>query len=195
MRASELEGIVAGRVTLAFRRWTRPTVRAGGTLRTAAGVLAIDAVDVVDPAAITEDEARLAGFAGLGALLAFLDERPDGSVHRVSLRLTGPDPRAALREAEPGPAEVEDILRTLRAMDARSRSGPWTARTLRTIAARPGVRAADLAAEAGLETLPFKRSVRRLKEMGLTESLEVGYRVSPRGRAVLDAGARLADAG
>ena len=32
----------------------------------------------------------------------------------------------------------------------------------------------------------FKRRVRQLKELGLTESLEVGYRLSPRGRAVLD---------
>jgi len=31
----------------------------------------------------------------------------------------------------------------------------------------------------------FKRRVRQLKELGLTESLEVGYRLSPRGRAVL----------
>jgi hypothetical protein len=32
---------------------------------------------------------------------------------------------------------------------------------------------------------PFKRRVRQLKELGLTESLEVGYRLSPRGRTVL----------
>lgn len=51
---------------------------------------------------------------------------------------------------------------------------------------RPGVRAADLAAAAGRETLPFKRDVRKLKELGLTESLEVGYRLSPRGAALLE---------
>ncbi len=32
---------------------------------------------------------------------------------------------------------------------------------------------------------PFKVDVRKFKEMGLTESLDVGYRLSPRGRAVL----------
>jgi predicted DNA-binding transcriptional regulator YafY len=47
------------------------------------------------------------------------------------------------------------------------------------------VRAAELAAELGLETQPFKRDVRKLKELGLTESLEVGYRLSPRGAAFL----------
>ena len=44
---------------------------------------------------------------------------------------------------------------------------------------------ADLAASLGMEKLPFKRDVRKLKELGLTESLPVGYRLSPRGRAYL----------
>ena len=39
---------------------------------------------------------------------------------------------------------------------------------------------------AGRERHPFKTDVRKLKELGLTESLEVGYRLSPRGRALLD---------
>jgi hypothetical protein len=56
---------------------------------------------------------------------------------------------------------------------------------LRLIADRPGTRAADLAAELGREKLPFKAEVRKLKELGLTESLQVGYRLSPRGRAYL----------
>ena len=44
----------------------------------------------------------------------------------------------------------------------------------------------DLAATLGRETLPFKRDVRTLKELGLTHSLAVGYERSPRGRAYLD---------
>lgn len=48
------------------------------------------------------------------------------------------------------------------------------------------MRAANLAALLGRETLPFKADVRRLKALGLTESLDVGYRLSPRGRAFLD---------
>ena len=45
IRRNVLESIRAGRIRLAFRRWKRPTVRAGGTLRTAVGVLQIEAVD------------------------------------------------------------------------------------------------------------------------------------------------------
>jgi hypothetical protein len=47
------------------------------------------------------------------------------------------------------------------------------------------VRAGDLAPTQGQEKLTFKRDVRKLKELGLTESLEVGYRLSARGRTVL----------
>ena len=87
-------------------------------------MLAVDAVAEVDPAAITEDDARAAGFGSLAELRRRLD--------------------------------------------------------------RPEVRAADLAAAAGRERLAFKADVRKLKELELTESLEVGYRLSPRGRALLD---------
>jgi hypothetical protein len=181
-----LDEIAAGRVTLAFRRWTRPTVRAGGTLRTAVGVLAIDAVEAVDEGAVSDDDARRAGFASRDELLAWLARRPDGRVHRIALRLEGPDPRIALRErADLDDDELAEVARRLARLDRVSRRGPWTADALRLIAARPATRAADLAAAAGLERDRFKADVRKLKELGLTESLEVGYRLSPRGAAVL----------
>jgi hypothetical protein len=46
-------------------------------------------------------------------------------------------------------------------------------------------RAADLAASFGRETQPFKLDVRKLENLGLTLSLDVGYRLSPRGEASL----------
>ena len=67
-------------------------------------------------------------------------------------------------------------------LDARR---PWTAATLALIAAHPGRRAPELAALLGRETLAFKQDVRKLGALGLTESLEVGYRLSPRGEALL----------
>lgn len=181
-----LEAIAAGRVTLAFRRWRRPTVKAGGTLRTAVGVLSIDAVDRVDPADIDDAAARAAGFDGRAALLAKL-ERGQGDVYRIGLHLSGEDPRIALREDTALDAGVlREIGARLERMDARSRSGRWTRAVLETIAARPATRAADLARAAGRETPAFKADVRKLKELGLTESLEIGYRLSPRGQTVLE---------
>jgi hypothetical protein len=175
-----------GSVTVTFRRWRRPRARPGGRHRTPAGVLAVDAVAEVDPAAITEDDTRRAGFADLAALLRQLDRHGDGPVYRVDFHHAGADPREALREAD---NLAEEDLAGLRArlerLDRAARDGPWTVATLELIGDRPGVRAADLAAAAGRERLPFKADVRKLKELGLTESLEVGYRLSPRGRALL----------
>ena len=47
------------------------------------------------------------------------------------------------------------------------------------------MRAGDLADALGRERLPFKADVRKLKALGLTESLPIGYRLSPRGEAFL----------
>jgi hypothetical protein len=49
------------------------------------------------------------------------------------------------------------------------------------------VRASILAEGQGMDVLAFKRRVRQLKELGLTESLRPGYRLSPRGEALLRA--------
>jgi hypothetical protein len=166
----QLDGIAAGTVTLAFRRWERARVKPGTRLRTAVGVVAIDAVREVDD--VTEDEARRAGLASRAEALA--QERP-GRLHRIELHLDGADPRIALRVGEP---TQEDFRRL-------DRMGPWAYEVLRAIDEQPGVRAADLAAGFGREKRPFKADVRKLKELGLTESLPTGYRLSPRGRAVL----------
>jgi len=48
---------------------------------------------------------------------------------------------------------------------------PWTRMTLEATDGRPGVRAGGLAADVDLEKAHFKMSVRKLKGLGLTESL------------------------
>ncbi|HEY8218360.1 MAG TPA: hypothetical protein VIH82_14575 [Acidimicrobiia bacterium] len=181
-----LDRIAAGDVDLAFRRWRRPTVKAGGRLRTAAGELAIDTVDVVDPARISAADARRAGYDSVDALRADLERREDGDVYRVQLHLAGPDTRIALRAQEQlSASELAGLDTRLARLDRASRHGPWTLVVLELIASRPATRAPDLAATLGRETAPFKTDVRKLKELGLTESLQVGYRLSPRGVAYL----------
>jgi hypothetical protein len=182
-----LAGIESGTITLAFRRWKRARVRPGSRLRTRVGVVGVDAVDAVDPQRITEREARQAGFDSRAALLRQLERREEGTTYRIRLRLAGPDPRVALRTSHRLTAdELGVVLDRLARLDRASRHGPWTARVLRLIADEPETRAADLAVTLGRERLAFKRDVRKLKELGLTESLDVGYRLSPRGRTILD---------
>ena len=178
-------GIADGSVTLAFRRWDAPRMRPGSTQRTVAGVIEVTTLDVVDPERLTEEDAVRAGTRSLAELRRLLDLRAGALVYRMEVRLAGPDPRVALRErAELSDDERRELDERLDRMDA-ARSAPWTRDVLRLIAAQPGVRAPDLATSLGRETLPFKRDVRKLKEMGLTCSLPVGYEISHRGRAYL----------
>jgi hypothetical protein len=182
-------GIERGAITLTFRRWKRPQVIAGNTYRTAAGRLVVDAVDVVDPAGITEAESERAGFPSRAELLGELRGPLDLPTYRVRFHLASdPDPRAVLAASAGFSADdIADLTRRLARLDRASSHGSWTIDVLRAIEARPGVRAADLAEGFGREKEPFKLDVRKLKNLGLTLSLEVGYRLSPRGEAYLAA--------
>ena len=95
------------------------------------------------------------------------------------------DPRIARRDDASGHAlaEVEERLDRI---DRRSPRGPWTRRVLRLIERHPGVAASRLAPRVQRETHAFKADVRKLKELGLTVSHEVGYSLSRRGRALLE---------
>ena len=177
-KAPVLAAIAEGKVDLAFRRWRKPTVKAGGTLTTPVGVLAIDEIVVVAPDAIDDADAVRAGYASAAEALAALEG--EAPVHRIAFRLIGEDPRRALR-LDVSDAALDEIETRLARLDAR---GSWTAAMLELIAAHPGVRAPDLAARLGRETPTFKVDVRKLKALGLTESLTVGYRLSPRGQAL-----------
>jgi hypothetical protein len=186
-RRPTLDGIRAGEITLAFRRWDRPRAKAGGRQRTMIGELAIDSVERVARSAITAEDARRAGHATRAELLRELDARGSAPIWRIELHWAGEDPRVGLREqADLRPADVEVLRERLGRLDAASGHGPWTRETLELIAERPAELAADLAAALGREKHPFKRDVRKLKELGLTESLPTGYRLSPRGRALLE---------
>jgi hypothetical protein len=184
-RQDFLEGIREGRITLAFRRWRRPSVRAGGTLMLPIGQLQIGEVRPIAEKEITEHEATRAGYASRKALLEALNARADGTLYRIALGALGPDPRVALRaSAALGDDEVDALIQRLDRLDAHA-AHAWTRRALELIRDRPAVRAGDLCKAIGMERLPFKANVRKLKALGLTESLEVGYRLSPRGEALV----------
>jgi hypothetical protein len=184
------EGIADGTISLAFRQWRRPQVVAGRRYRTGAGIAEVTAVDVVSLAGVTDSDARQAGYADRAALLADLAGPADAPLYRLRLRrVDEPDPLTVLAADDSFDDEaLAQLTRRLDRLDRASRVGPWTRATLRAIAERPGVRAPDLAAAAGRDAPSFKVDVRKLKELGLTESLPVGYRLSPRGRAYLARG-------
>lgn len=185
LKQTTLMGIARGDITLAFRRWQRPTVKAGTGLRTASGVVRIRAVEATAECDLTDADARAAGFADRAALLADLRLDGDRALYRIVFDGIEPDRRVALRgEKDLSEEAWHDLAARFERWD-RMKPG-YSPSILRAIGANPGTPAAELAAAAGVEKLKFKQYVRKLKELGLTESLEVGYRLSPRGEAVLE---------
>ena len=183
-----LERIASKEVTLAFRRWKKPTVKPGGALMTAVGVLGFEAVEKTALSKVTEDDAKAAGYASRSLLLKDIAKHPGGDLYRVKFKLGGADPRIALRQdGHLSKSEMKNVLLALSRLDQTSQHGAWTMTTLRLIDKYPARRAPDLAASQRRDPMEFKRDVRKLKELGLTEALEIGYRLSPRGRAVVHA--------
>lgn len=179
-------GVRDGSVDLAFRRWQRQDVRPGSRFRTVAGVVRVEDVTVVDADAITDAEAVRAGHPDAATLRSRLRDDPTLPTYRVVLAWDGEDPRVALREdADLTDDDVAAIDARLDRLDRASPHGPWTMATLDVVRRRPRTRAPDLAAELGRKRDPFKIDVRNLKNLGLTQSFEVGYALSPRGEAYL----------
>lgn len=181
-----LAAIARGEIQLAFRRWKRPTVRSRGTLLTGAGQLQIGNVSTVRLESITQREAELAGYSTLTALVSELNRRAEGDVYRIEVLSLREDPRIALRQTALSASDLDSLQARLIRLDRAAPDGPWTRRVLEAIRDHPGLRAADLCKAVGQDRDPFKANVRKLKNLGLTISLEVGYSLSPRGAAYLD---------
>lgn len=204
--AATAAAIEQGTVTTAYRRWETPRVKVGGTQMTAAGVVRFDAVEeVADLATLTDDDARAAGVRDAAELRRRLAPRttaPDGDspsrrgprasrggdhVYRVTLSWVGVDPRLELRETIARGAALTRLRADVARLDDGRHTGPWTRQILTWIRDNPGVISTELADLLGRELLGMKADIRRLKALGLTISLRVGYELSPRGRAYLRA--------
>jgi hypothetical protein len=181
------DGIHSDAIVLAFRRWKRSQVVPGHRYRTGIDMVEIESVDVVEPCSVDTAQAREAGYASVAELLADLRGDPALPVYRIRIRrIDGPDPRDELASAAGlAEADVAAITARLARMDRSSSRGPWTSAILALIADRPGIVSTVLAEAMGWERHDFKLHVRKLKELGLTLSLDVGYRLSPRGESYL----------
>lgn len=177
-------GVGDGSITLTFGRWRAPRAVAGRRHRVAGGMIEIDEVSRLGPESISESDATRAGYPSVAVLLADLRGEPEHQLFRVAFHHVSADPRTALAASDRlTDDQLAELDKRLARLDAASRYGPWTAATMTAIAENPGVRADDLAEQLGRERDPFKIDVRKLKNLGLTLSLEVGYKLSPRGAA------------
>jgi hypothetical protein len=55
------DNVIAGDITVSFRLWQRPRVRAGGRYRVGPAQIEVDAIELVPFAAITPDDVRRSG--------------------------------------------------------------------------------------------------------------------------------------
>ena len=185
--AATLRGLAEGRVICTYRRWEVVRPKVGSRFTTSVGVVEVTSITAADPEHLTERDAAEAGFNAAADLVKWTNAKGRGDLYRIGIVLAGPDPRVALRHLdELDPAAISALNAKLDRMD-RAAGQPWTLSTLRQIQRLPGVVSTELAAEAGQERRAYKIRVRRLKALGLTESLERGYRLSPRGQAYLAA--------
>jgi len=178
-------GIADGTITLVLRRWDAPRAKSGGTQRTPVGTVRIDAVtERPGGYRVTTAQAIAAGFPSAKAAQTELDRRPASHTYLIAVSFLAPDERPGLAADDVlTDADIAAITARLDRWDAVG--SPWTREYLRMIGENEAVRAPDLAARVGLDVPRFKRRVRQLKGLGLTISLDVGYRLSPRGRAYL----------
>lgn len=85
-----LEAIRRGEITLQFRRWTRPTVKPGGTLKTRVGLLRIGRIDDMSPDDVGEADARKAGFRDVAEFRRWLDTMKQGPLfQRIEVSYLG----------------------------------------------------------------------------------------------------------
>jgi biotin operon repressor len=181
------EGIHEGRIVLMFRRWNRCQAVAGHRYRTGSDIIEVDAVDLVTPQDIDAGQAGEAGYLTVKELVANLRGDEKTPLYRIRFhRVDEPDPRDELAaQSELTSPELAALTAQLTRMDNSSSHGPWTRAVLSQIADHPATVSTVLADTLGWERQDFKLHVRRLKQLGLTISLDVGYRLSPRGEAYL----------
>jgi len=185
LKDDTIEKIKSGEITLLFRRWSRPGAKAGGSQMTQGGVIGIDSVEMVTEDKITEMDARESGYGTKTNLLDKLSYRED-PIYRIRVYFKGEDPRVALRENDDlNDSELNEIIAKLDSLDKNSKRGAWTREYLQLISDRPATYSGALARSLGIGIPQFKPWVRKLKALGLTESLDVGYRLSRRGEKVL----------
>lgn len=186
-KEKHLQGIRSGEISLAFRKWKKPAVKTGSLIKTSIGLVEIKAVSEIDASEITNKDAMNAGFISLEEMFQLLNKTEQGVIYKIHVHYIDEDPRIALREnINPEDAELQEITSKLECLDCYSKQGNWTLEILKLIDQNPTLRAADLAQRTKWEKEWLKLNIRKLKNIGLTISHEVGYSISPLGEKYLE---------
>lgn len=186
-KEKHLQGIKSGEISLAYRKWKKPAVKSGSLIKTSIGLVVINEINEVLANEITDNDAANAGFISLNELLKLLNSVSEGTIYKINVAYYDEDPRIALREnTNLENEELEEISNKLERLDRYSKQGDWTLEILKLINENPTLRAADLSRKTKWEKEWLKLNIRKLKNLGLTISHEVGYSISPLGEKYLE---------
>lgn len=178
-----LSGIKSGKITLAFRKWQKASIKCGSLLNTSVGLVKIGKIETINENDITDNDVLNAGFADKKQLLKSFTHNSTGTIFKISVSFHSADPRIKLREqTELSEQQFTSLKKMLERLDNHSRHGPWTGKILLTIKDNPNLHAIGIAKLTGFEKERLKLNIRKLKNLGLTISHNVGYELSPLGK-------------
>ncbi len=186
--AEDHQRVANGEITVTWRLWKYAHVKPGRLYATGflfGGAIAVEDVREVRAADVTDADALEVGQPDAAALIEYArshtgrEVTADTVLYRVQFHFE--------TEAPPKPEySLEDVTKRIARLDKASRTGPWTLQTLRLIEENPGVVSRHLAPQMGMHRDDFKVNVRKLKGLGLTLSLPVGYELTELGQSCLD---------
>ena len=154
-------------------------------MKTAVGVIRVTDIEPVNESSITTADATKAGYENVELLRRDLNKVTTGTVYKVKVKYQSEDPRLELRETtDLSEDECQKLNTKLGRLDKTR--GPWVLKVLKLIKQYPERRAGDLAEIMQMDKLDFKVNVRKLKNLGLTISHEIGYSLSPLGEIVME---------
>jgi hypothetical protein len=186
-RITQLKGIQSGTVTLAFRKWKKPAVVKGTLQQTAIGQVKIIDISPLDESSLKKADALAAGYSSLDELLSDLNSIKAGTIYKIKVQYHGEDPRIELRSQTTLTEEQLTALKEkLSKLERHSAHGDWTITVLKTIQKHPQKVSTFIAEKTGFEKAWLKLNIRKLKNLGLTISHEVGYELSALGKVFLD---------
>jgi hypothetical protein len=178
------QAIANGKITTSLRNWKSPQAKVGGRYNiTPFGAIEVSSVSVTTLNKVLDTDIIRSGFCARDALEAFLNVAPSEPIYQVDFHYLG---AAAINKPTTHQLDkdaLDDVIGRLARMDKNT---AWTKLALTLIKSHPATRAGDLAPQCNMDMQTFKRNVRKLKTLGLTESLEIGYQLSPRGVQVYD---------
>lgn len=186
-KINHLKGIYSGKITLAFRKWKKPAVVKGGLQQTAIGQVKIIDITPIEESSLKNADALAAGYKSVDELRSDLNAIKEGTIYKIKVRYHGEDPRIKLRsQTNLTNDQFLTLKEKLSKLDRFSAHGDWTITVLKAIQKNPQKVSTFIAEKTGFEKAWLKLNIRKLKNIGLTISHDVGYELSPLGKVFLE---------